>query len=71
MKLLVERKFDVYWCIGGGQGFGDCKALEKTFDTREEAEDYIERETYPPEGGRRYGWGEIEVRDIILKEIKG
>lgn len=41
MKITADMYYRVYKVFDGGQGFRDRYDLEATFDTKEEAENYI------------------------------
>ena len=66
MKLLIERKFEVYWCLEFGQGFNPCVTFDRQFDTREEAQNYADEKKKG-----RMDYPIIKVNDTILREIKG
>ena len=42
MKITADMYYHVYSVFDGGQGFRDIYNLEATFDTREEAENYVQ-----------------------------
>ena len=73
--MLVERKFAVVACVGGGQGERECKRNIKAFDTEDEANAYkahlqrVQEDGYKKGFGFFIGWYEVEPRDTILKVV--